>query len=145
MGERVSGTVDLDAPSAVVWDIVTDLAAYPEWTEGVLAIEVLEEDADGYPVRARFRVDARMAEVTYVLDYAYEAGAMRWTLVEGDLIRQLDGSYDIEDTGDGRTRVTYTLEVDVDLPLPGALKRMAARTILDQGLDGLARRVASRP
>jgi hypothetical protein len=78
-----------------------------------------------------------------VLAYSYEDGAMRWTLVEGDLIRQLDGAYEIEATDGGTTRVTYTLEVDVDLPLPGPLKRMAARTILDQGLDGLARRVAA--
>lgn len=143
MGERVSGTIEVDVAAAEVWDIVTDLAAYPEWTEGVLAIEVLEEDADGYPVRARFRVDARVSEVTYVLAYAYDAGVMRWSLAEGDLLRQLDGRYTIEALDDERTRVTYDLEVDVDLPLPAALKRRAARTILDQGLEGLARRAAA--
>ena len=32
------------------------------------------------------------------------------------------------------------LEVDVDLPLPGFLKKRAAKTILEQGLTGLKRR-----
>lgn len=139
MGERVSDTTTIAAPADTVFEVITDLAAYPDWADGILEAEVLDTDAEGRPDRARFRVDAKVAEVTYTLRYTYDGHDMRWELVEGETISQLDGSYALDDQGE-RTEVTYRLEVDVDLPLPGFLKKRAAKQILDQGLKGLKRR-----
>lgn len=139
MGERVSDEATIGAPIDTVWNTITDLGAYPEWAEGVLEAEVLTTDADGYPDTARFRVDARVAEVTYTLRYRYEDYDVRWTLVEGETISQLDGAYELS-ANDAGTHVRYSLEADVDLPLPGFLKKRAAKQILDQGLRGLKAR-----
>jgi ribosome-associated toxin RatA of RatAB toxin-antitoxin module len=142
MGERVSDETTIAAPIDTVWEVITDLAAYPEWAEGVVETEVLSTTDDGYPDQARFRVDAKVVEVTYVIRYHYEDHDIRWELIEGETISQLDGAYELWEDGDG-TGVRYALEVDVDLPLPGFLKKRAARTILEQGLDGLRARAES--
>lgn len=139
MGERVSDDVVVEASIDTVWNTITDLAAYPDWAEGVLEAEVLTTDDNGYPETARFRVDARVAEVTYVLRYHYDDYDVSWDLVEGETISQLDGAYVLSETDTG-THVRYTLEADVDLPLPGFLKKRAAKQILDQGLRGLKSR-----
>lgn len=139
MGERVSDKATVEAPIDTVWNTITDLASYPEWAEGVLEAEVLTTNADGYPETARFRVDARVAEVTYTLRYTYTDYDVRWTLVEGETISQLDGAYLLAEVGAG-TDVRYDLEADVDMPLPGFLKKRAAKQILDQGLRGLKAR-----
>lgn len=139
MGERVSDQTTIAASVDKVWEIVTDLASYPEWAEGVLEAEVVETDADGYPARGRFKVDARVAQLDYEVRYRYDGYDIAWELVEGETISQLDGSYELWEDGGG-TGVRYALEVDVDLPVPGFLKKRAARTILDQGLAGLKRR-----
>ena len=136
MGEKVSDSTSVEAPIGVVWDTITDLDAYPQWAEGVLETEILETTDEGYPLRARFRVDAKVAEVRYTLRYRYDDHDVHWELVEGDTVSQLDGSYELEEDGDG-TRVRYSLEVDIDLPLPGFLKKRAAKQILEQGLLGL--------
>lgn len=143
MGERVSDETTVDASMDTVWNTITDLDAYPQWAEGVLEAQVLTTDADGYPETARFRVDARVAEVTYTLRYTYDDYDVRWTLIEGETISQLDGAYELSETGGG-TRVRYNLEADVDLPLPGFLKKRAAKQILDQGLRGLKTRAESQ-
>ncbi len=39
--------------------------------------------------------------------------------------------------------MTYSLEADVDIPLPGFMKKRAAKQILDQGLRGLKKRAES--
>ncbi|MFA9445243.1 SRPBCC family protein [Egicoccus sp. AB-alg6-2] len=143
MGERVSDEANVAAPIDTVWNTITDLAAYPEWAEGVLEAEVLTTDGDGYPETARFRVDARVAEVAYTLRYTYDDYDVRWTLIEGETISQLDGAYELAQT-DGGTRVRYLLEADVDLPLPGFLKKRAAKQILDQGLRGLKSRAEAQ-
>lgn len=143
MGQQVRGERDLDVPAEVVWSVITDLEAYPTWTEGVQEVVVLERDADDYPLRARFALRTPLGELAYVLEYRYDDSSMRWVLAEGSMVTQLDGGYTITEPTPGRTHVVYELEAEVDLPVPGILKQRAARTILEQGLDGLARRVAS--
>ncbi len=144
MGERVSERITIDAPIDTVWEVVTDVAAYPEWVEGVQETEVLDTYDDGTPHQARFRVDARVAEVGYTIAYRYEDYDVSWSLVEGETISQLDGSYELREEDGGGTGVRYALEVDVDLPVPGFLKKRAAKTILEQGLQGLKRRAEAR-
>lgn len=136
MGQRVSDSTSIAADAATVFGVITDLEAYPDWAEGMLEAEILTRDDAGLPDQARFRVDARVAEVEYVLAYTYDGHDVSWTLVEGETISQLDGAYELAER-DGLTHVRYTLEADIEMPVPGFLKKRATRTILDQGLRGL--------
>jgi ribosome-associated toxin RatA of RatAB toxin-antitoxin module len=140
MGQSVSDTSTIDASVETIFEIIIDLERYPEWVEGMLETEVLTEDDDNRPLRARFRVDARIAEIAYTLEYTYDEPNLSWTLIEGEMVNQLDGAYELTELDDGRTKVRYSLEADVDMPVPGFLKKRAAKTILDQGLSGLKKR-----
>ena len=143
MGQRVTDSTSIDAPASTVFDIIIDLEAYPDWVDGMLEAEVLSTDDQGRPEQARFKVDARVAEVTYILAYRYDGLDVSWSLVEGETIKQLDGTYALTDHG-GSTDVSYALEADVDMPVPGFLKKRATRTILDQGLRGLKEQAEGR-
>ena len=140
MGERVSDTTTITATREQVLDVVLDLESYPEWAEGMKHVEVTERDDQGRPVLARFVVDARVAEIDYVLRYDHSGDDLTWRLERGDVVRQLDDRY-VFTEHDGRTDVQYALEVDVTLPVPGFLKKRAAKVILDTGLRGLRQRV----
>lgn len=143
MGQAVSEQTTIAAPMDTVWNVITDLPTYPEWAEGVLETEVLATTEEGYPHQVRLRIDAKVAEIVYAIEYRYEEYDIHWFLIEGDTISQLDGTYELWETDDGATGVHYHLEVDIDLPLPAFLKKRAARTILEQGLDGLRSRAES--
>lgn len=143
MGEKVSDQLQIEADRDAVWDIIVDIAAYPEWVEGVTDTEVLESNADGTVHRARFNVDARVVQVEYVLEYRYDDYDVSWSRVEGETVTQLDGRYELRKDGDG-TLVRYALEMDVDLPVPGFMKKRAANTILERGLSGLQARAQAR-
>ena len=77
------------------------------------------------------------------LRYTHTDTAMRWTLVEADQLRRNDGAYELAAQDDGRTEVTYRLEVEPAVPVPGMLRRRAARHIAGQALEGLRRRVVA--
>lgn len=140
MGERVSDSVTIRATPDEILEVVLDLEAYPDWAEGMKDVQVTERDEQGRPVLARFVVDARVAEIDYVLRYDHSGEHLTWKLERGDVVRQLDGEYRVTQR-DGVSDVVYSLEVDVTLPVPGFLKKRAARVILDTSLRGLRERV----
>jgi carbon monoxide dehydrogenase subunit G len=59
------------------------------------------------------------------------------------MLKAMDGAYQLTELGDGTTRVTYRLAVDVAVPLIGMFKRKAEKVIIDTALKGLKRRVES--
>ena len=52
----------------------------------------------------------------------------------------MDGTYALRRTPTG-TNVTYTLRVDVNMPMIGMFRRKAEKTIIDGALKGLKKRV----
>jgi ribosome-associated toxin RatA of RatAB toxin-antitoxin module len=124
--------------------VVADFDAYPDWVANLDQVEVLRRDRRGRGTRVAFRLRTPMGEQAYTLAYGYRPGdaGVDWTYVEGTL-DDLAGSYTLEAAGDGATRVTYRLEVAIGLPLPGLVKRQAARQIVRSALGDLKRRVES--
>ena len=92
-----------------------------------------------------YRAAALGRNVRYVLDYDYgnAPASFSWTLVEGDMLRALDGTYAFAAEADG-TRVTYDLLVDLSVPMPGLLKRRAAGMITGTALKELKREAEAR-
>ena len=144
MAEHAEGSIDVFATPAEVMAVVADFEAYPDWVGNLEEVEVLARDRRGRGTRVAFRLGTPWGEQAYTLAYRYQArdAGMSWTYVEGTL-EDLAGSYALEPTGDGTTRVTYRLEVALGMPLPGLVRRQAARQIVRSALDDLKRRVES--
>jgi uncharacterized membrane protein len=145
MGERASEEIVVDAPAETIWEIITDFESYLDWVENMRDIEVRQTDGDGRGTQVWYHIDARVMEIQYVLGYEYpeEGRRMTWALIEADQLRQLDGEYLLEPEGDDVTRVRYTIEVDLAVPVPGFLRKRAAKQILETGLGELKRRAES--
>lgn len=141
----VQDQVVVAAAPAGVRAVIEDVEAYPHWQDEVREVEVLETDEDARPARVRFVVDAMITTTTYVLDYTHEVDAVRWRLVSSDQLERLEGAYELTGLPDGSTRVTYTLAVHPRFPVPGLLRRQAARRIADSALRGLKGRVEASP
>lgn len=145
MGQRVAAETVIDADPSTIYDVIADLEAYPDWAEDVIRTEVVQRYEDGLPEIVAFAVDARIATVNYVLQYQHDPPRrVRWRLVEGEMLAQLDGSYRLVAAPDGTTTVRYALEADLAMPLPSFIQRRAARVILETGLTGLRERVEGR-
>ena len=145
MADQTTSSITIAAAAADVMDVIADLEAYPEWTASVREVEVLTvyED-DARPAEARFVLDAGAIKDTYTLSYEWDDDEqVRWTLVEGGLLRGMDGSYTLEELDDGSTEVTYELTVDVAIPMLGLMKRKAEKIIIDTALKELKKRVES--
>jgi ribosome-associated toxin RatA of RatAB toxin-antitoxin module len=141
--DAVRESIVVQADADAIMDVIADFEAYPRWQEEVKSAEVLESDDDGWATLVRFTVDAKIIRTSYTLAYTYTDTVMSWDLVEGEQVRKLQGAYTLDEQGDGSTLVTYELEVEPTITLPGLLKRKAAKRIVDGALKGMKRRVES--
>jgi ribosome-associated toxin RatA of RatAB toxin-antitoxin module len=142
MADRTESSIVIAADRSRIMAVIADLARYPEWSDGVKSVEILFEYEDGRPANARFVVDAGAIKDTYELEYDWdEDSSVSWKLVEGQMMKAIDGSYELGDNGDGTTNVVYKLAVDVSIPMIGLIKRKAEKVIVDTALRGLKERV----
>jgi uncharacterized membrane protein len=139
--DTVRDSIVVAAGPDAVMDVIADFATYPEWQDEILEVEILETDDDGWGTKVRFLVDAKVMRTNLVLSYTYSDDAMRWVLVEGDQMKRNDGAYLLDDRGDGTTEVTYELIAEPSMPMPGMLRRKAAKRIVEGALKGMKARV----
>jgi ribosome-associated toxin RatA of RatAB toxin-antitoxin module len=143
MAEHAEGSIEIRATPEEVMEVIADFESYPEWVGNLEAVEVLERDrrGRGSVVAFKLRTPVMAAEYTLAYRYAPRNGGVSWEYREGTL-DDLSGSYDLEPLEE-TTRVTYRLDVELGMPLPGLIRRQAARQIVRSALNDLKRRVES--
>ena len=146
MADQTESSIDIDASPEQIMAVIADLPAYPQWSDGIKAVEVLSVyEEDGRPADARFTLDAGIIRDTYTLEYDWQGDSqVTWTLLEaGSMVKGMDGVYELSAAGSS-TSVRYRLAIDVNIPLVGkAMKRKAEQVIIDTALKGLKERVES--
>lgn len=133
MAETASQTTTIAAPPERVWEIATDVERYPEWAKDVKDVVVRVRDTEGRPLEVEFRSSAlgRSTHYTLTYDYSEAPKVLAWSMLRGDIMRTIDGSYHFSATSDGGTEVRYDLIIDLVVPLPGFVKRRAEVRILN--------------
>jgi ribosome-associated toxin RatA of RatAB toxin-antitoxin module len=143
MAEQTTSSIVIDAGPSAVMAVISDFESYPEWAQGVKKAEVVKDGSNGRAEQVYFELDASPIKDAYTLSYVWDGDeAVRWTLVEGRMLKAMDGAYELADRG-GSTEVTYRLAVDISIPMIGMLKRKAEKVIIDTALKGLKKRVES--
>ena len=145
MAESTTSSIVIRATPKQIMDVIADVAVYPEWTPGVSEVEVLSvfDDEHQRVAEARFVMDQAgiRDEHVYVYDWD-EHDEVRWHLREpGRMVRDLQGAYSTEVVEADATQVSYSLHVDVSIPMLGMMRRKAEKVITDTALKGLKRRV----
>ena len=143
MAEQTTSSIVIDATPADIMAVIADFEAYPRWAKGVQTADVRSSYDAGRAQRVFFALDVSPIKDEYTLHYDWDGDReVTWTLVEGKMLRALDGAYVLAPRG-GATEVTYRLALDVSIPLIGMLKRKGEKILIDTALKGLKQRVES--
>ena len=141
MADQSTQSITVDAPAADVMAVIADFPAYPQWVAAAKKVEVLERGADGRATKVHFLLDAGAVKDDYVLAYTWDGDRrVSWSLVQGQMQKRQDGSYTLVESGN-RTEVTYSITIDLSIPMLGMIKRKAEKVILDTALKELKKRV----
>jgi uncharacterized membrane protein len=141
MADQTTQHMVVGASPERTWDVLTDFEDYPTWAQDLKSAEIVDRDEEGRPRDVAFRAAAMGRSTSYTLRYDYSQApqVLAWRLLRGDITRKLDGSYELApvDGDSDRTAVTYHLEVDLVVPLPGFVKRRAESRLLATALRQL--------
>ena len=133
-----SASAEIDAPLEEVWAVVEDVVTAPDWQGGLVSITPIETDDQGRPTLVESENDIKVRTVKTEVRFAYDGPTtLSWKQEKGDL-KSVEGSWQLEDLGDGRTRATYTLDSD-----PGRVLGMMLRGPVESAVRGML--VNSRP
>lgn len=146
MADESTQSITIDADPGAIMAVIADFPNYPVWAESVKDAEVLETGPDGRARRVAFDLDAGIIRDHYELIYVWSGDEhVEWDLTSGQMMRAQHGSYTLQPTAPGRTDVTYSLSVDLIIPMLGLLKRKAERVVMDTALKELKKRVEGLP
>jgi uncharacterized membrane protein len=143
-GERV---VEIEAPIERCFDIAADIEGAPEWQGSLKDVDVLEEDGDGRAELVETESDAKVKTVKARLRFSYfPPERIEWVQEKGDT-KSLEGWWDFEDLGGGRTRATYGLSADpgrmLGMLLRGPVQGQVRNFLLGGAAEGLKQKAES--
>jgi ribosome-associated toxin RatA of RatAB toxin-antitoxin module len=151
MTDKATEQMVMRASPERLYETILDFERYPTWAADIKEVKVLDRDPEGRGTTVSWRAAAFGRSTTYTLRYDYSNAPKQvsWVLDHGDITSKLDGAYTFEpaDLGAGpddspdATLVTYMLEVELKIPLPGFVKRRAENRIISTALKELRARV----
>ena len=134
---RGEQSTEIAASPEAVFAVASDLERYPEWQDFLQRVSVKERDAAGHPTLVQAEADAKVTKLKIVLRATrIEPREVAWRSEGGD-IKALTGAFDFAEAGPGRTRATFSLEVDPGFRLGLLLKGPVAHRLRDRVLDGM--------
>jgi ribosome-associated toxin RatA of RatAB toxin-antitoxin module len=145
VADQATQQMSVAAPPERCFAVAADLERYPEFFNDIKEVEVKERDDQGRPLLVTFRAAAfgRSTSMTLAYDYSEAPHALSWKLTQGDITTKWDGSYIFDPGEGGGTDVTYHVEAELRVPIPGFIKMRATSRIMATAMRDLKARVES--
>ena len=108
-----TASIEIDAPMDRVYAVAADVEGSPRWQPEIKTAKAVETGPDGEQTYVETTVDSKVKTMRSDLRFSYDPPTgLSWKQENGDL-KEVRGSWVFEDLGDGRTKATYNLYVDL--------------------------------
>ncbi len=123
-------TKTVDVPKDKFFATVAGYENYPQFVTGCKKIEV-ERKAPGQ-ARVKYFVNMMGKDLWYLLEHTEDAstGVLTWKLVDSDMLKVDSGTWRLKDLGNGKTEVTYSIEIEFKIWIPGPVLKGLTQTSL---------------
>lgn len=143
MADFSSNSLSIDAPASEVIAVLTDLEKYPEWSSSIKSVEVLDRDGEGRPLKVKVKVEAGPLKDSATLNYDYSKlpTEISFSLEDANLLTAMGGGFAVKDNGDDTCTVTYSLGVEIAMPIPDMMRRKQELSTIDAALGQLKKKI----
>lgn len=127
-----------DASVENVFQVISDYESYPEFMDGVKSVKILSKSGD--TTKVEYNLDI-IKKFSYVLELTEKKNeSISWKFISGDLFKKNVGEWVLKDIGDGKTEVTYKIDVDFKMLVPG----MISKGLISSNLPSMMKQVNKR-
>ena len=139
-----SSKILIEANADEVRKVLFDIENYPTWSRTIKATKTESSDDQGRPLKIQLTIEAGMLRDKPTLEYDWSSAPERvsFSLVDADLLTQMDGTYTVKAIGD-ETEVTYELATDVSMPVPKPMLEAAELSTIKAALEELKEKIES--
>lgn len=140
---RAERTEVFEVPVTKMYQAIIDYKTYPEFVDGVESVDIADQSKDGATVTMNLNL---IKKISYKIKLSHQENKeVSWSLVSGDIMKVNNGRWSLKDLGNGKTEVTYSLEVELKgfLPGLGMIEKTLVSTNLPTAMKSFAKRAAS--
>lgn len=128
----------IHAPIEKVFDVITNLEAYPEFIQGTNHVEVRQLSAT--ELEAEFTVNV-IKKIKYRLRFHKQAPEhFTWTFINGDLMKENRGSWELKKLDPNSTEAIYRIDIRFGMMVPKAIVDKLTETQLPSLLEAFKNR-----
>lgn len=138
-----SRTIVFNAPIEKCYSIISDYERYPDFLPEVKKIRTANRRGNEVDVHYE-------AEIVKVIKYAVhikeeKPTKVSWTFIDGEFMKNNVGGWVLESAGEGKTKATYSIEVEVGMLVPKSVITVLVDSQLPKLLENFKKRIESTP
>ncbi|MBT3234380.1 MAG: hypothetical protein HN353_00345 [Bdellovibrionales bacterium] len=120
-----------DIPLDKFYQVIADYESYPEFVDGVSATKIVERSGSETVVEYSLNL---IKKFSYTLKLTEDKpNGLSWELIKGDIFKFNSGSWQLKALDDGRTEVSYRLEVE----FKGFAPKMVVNKLVSHNLPAM--------
>jgi ribosome-associated toxin RatA of RatAB toxin-antitoxin module len=134
-------TITINAPVDKCWAVISDYERYPEFLPEVKKIRTMNRRGNEVDVQYEAEV---VKVIKYTVHMREEApNKVSWSFIDGEFMKDNKGGWVLEDAGNGTTKATYTIAVEVGMLVPKTIVNALVDTQLPKLLENFKKRIES--
>jgi coenzyme Q-binding protein COQ10 len=137
-----SRTEIVDVEINKLYDVIVDYAKYADFVDGVSSTKVLSQSETS--AKVEYSVNMIKSFKYTLATTQVRPTKVSWVLDSGDLFKKNDGQWLLKDLGNGKTEVTYTLEVDFKMFAPNSILTALTQKNLPVMMESFFKRAKSK-
>jgi uncharacterized membrane protein len=138
---RFEKSIDIDAPQQRVWDVLSDLEAWPQRIETVDSVEILTPTPITEGSRVRLK-QPKLPEGIWDITVWDAPSYFEWTQKTGGIVSV--AGHRVEALGEGRARLTLTLDMrGFAVPIVALFYKKLTNRYMSLEADGMKRAAES--
>ena len=135
-------SIVINAPMEKLFAVITDYERYPEFLPEVKKIQL--SNRKGNEVDVQYEAEI-VKTIKYKLHLKEEKpNKVSWSFIEGEFMKDNKGGWVLEDAGNGTTKATYNIAVEVGMLVPKTIVNALVETQLPKLLENFKRRIESQ-
>jgi len=139
---QVERTETFDASLEDIFSVIEDFESYPDFVDGVEKIEIIKKTKK--TVKAKYYLNL-IKKFEYTINVKIEKPTkVSWSLDSGDLFKENNGFWELEEVSKKKTKVTYAAEVNFKVFAPKMIVNKLVKKSLPQMMKAFHERAKKK-